>query len=233
MDEQQRSVLSENTIIALNVKATLLREQENWQKLVEMLKSECPCLWDMLPKTQDESDLLGHLGTALYELQDLEMAATCHKRALEFFERSNDLEGVCIATNELAMINMDWGQYDEAVTLYEKSLKLDVQLERESTATLQNLSILYQYKKDYDKALEYSEGVVRIDRTARDRSPRPATTNGTTRDTGRDPRGTGRRAMVDLCRGRARHRGTLPIRTRRRRCAGGTRACRASRNTDR
>ena len=52
------------------------------------------------------------------------------------------------------------GNYDKAIESYNKSLEI----EPEGTMPLQNIAIAYQYKKEYQKAIEAFEKLAKIDK---------------------------------------------------------------------
>lgn len=78
------------------------------------------------------------------------------KVALELAKKNNDIDGICRANNYLAISHALQNEYDEALVLFEKSLKifaLDENINGQAF-TLNNIAQCYFEKGDYIKAIK-------------------------------------------------------------------------------
>ncbi len=78
------------------------------------------------------------------------------REGLELSKELNDKEKTCVFQSNIAHIAYNRGDYDTAIEMFNKSLEL---VDREDMIRLgqiySNLGLIYQYKKELDKALEY------------------------------------------------------------------------------
>ncbi|MEP7228871.1 MAG: tetratricopeptide repeat protein [Ginsengibacter sp.] len=104
-----------------------------------------------------KAEALKCYGFALVRLSKNEEALKCLNEALPIFESLDDLKSLSVVYEYLGIIQRNWGNFSNSLTLLKKALGLSRQtgfLEAEST-TLYQTGVTYKYLGNYEQALDY------------------------------------------------------------------------------
>lgn len=108
-------------------------------------------------------------GDEARQVRDLTNALRFFNRAVEQAVGMGDRSGQALALGRSAGIHADMGQYDQALSLYERSLPLwrSVGNSDSEATSLNNMGLVYRRKDDNEKAVEALERAVALLRNSR------------------------------------------------------------------
>ena len=92
-------------------------------------------------------------------------------KALKIREEENNSEGLALSYNNMGVLQMNLGLYDDALLSFTKSIKLYKTLNNNNGTALclGNIANIYHYKKKYNEALKYYEQALSLATSLNDR----------------------------------------------------------------
>ena len=120
--------------------------------------------------------LYNDIGSASYRIDQVlakrywELAMKISNEKIEFNRDTFYLSQLSISNNGLGIINRRMGNYSEALSYYQASLKISEELENQSDIGFNyfNIGIIYRDLEQYDKALAYYEKSLKIRKKSKD-----------------------------------------------------------------
>jgi tetratricopeptide (TPR) repeat protein len=111
--------------------------------------------WTDYEVLEDGNDLL-NLGSFLINVSKPYEARKCLEKAKKIFTGNHNQAGIAATIHDLAIISQDQGNYEEAVKLYNQSLKMKEELGNKSgiAITLHNLGMIHQRQGNYEEAVK-------------------------------------------------------------------------------
>jgi tetratricopeptide (TPR) repeat protein len=101
--------------------------------------------------------IVGTLGTAYYELNQIEDARVCYEESLNLAREAGDKQAIATCLNELSMVAGHEGNLERAIKLSRESIQVGLDEGLENSVALHNLSILYQETRQFEEAKEILE----------------------------------------------------------------------------
>lgn len=106
-----------------------------------------------------------YLGNSYYSMSMLDSAVHYYKNAEQIASRHPDIEGIQRLYNTLGAINYESGDYQQSKIYFEKASQLLEQRDPRNTALkvnyINNLASAYRQLKEYDRAMELFQGLLR------------------------------------------------------------------------
>ena len=101
-------------------------------------------------------ECLKNKGVVYYYLYKTDSASVFYHKALDIFKAANNIKGVQATVNNLAILHLVQGQTHEAISYYDKSYELALQINDNQAIlrAISNISNLYIELRDYPKSLE-------------------------------------------------------------------------------
>lgn len=127
--------------------------------------------WKDYEILEDGNDLCD-LGVFLEKISKPYEARKCLEKAKEIFTRSHDNLGISVTTHNLGVSFQNQGNFDEAINLYNQSLKIKKEMGNNSgiAITLYQLGMIHQYQGNYDEAVNLYNQSLKIAKEQEDKS---------------------------------------------------------------
>jgi tetratricopeptide (TPR) repeat protein len=127
--------------------------------------------WKDYGTLEDGNDLCD-LGIFLEKISRPYEARKCLEKAKEIFTKSHDNIGISIVIHNLGISFQNQGNFDEAINLYNQSLKIKKELRDKSgiAITLYQLGMIHQYQGKYQEAVNLYNQSLKIAKEQEDKS---------------------------------------------------------------
>lgn len=101
----------------------------------------------------------GNLAIIYYHLRELKTALRLYEEVKDISEKEGQKENVAIVLHMMGLIKQDQGDYDEAIRLYQQSMKID---EHMKMFALYQIGVIYQIKGNYNEAIKFNQQSLKI-----------------------------------------------------------------------
>lgn len=120
-----------------------------------------------IKRKQDEMGCMFYMTRDIYDIQVRNKeAASNYDLLLKYYDSVNNSSMQTAVLNNVAKIHDDKGEYNEAISIYNKNLEIKKRLgdQRDIAGTLTNIGMIYYKKGEYDKAMELYNQSLEISR---------------------------------------------------------------------
>jgi serine phosphatase RsbU (regulator of sigma subunit)/Tfp pilus assembly protein PilF len=113
---------------------------------------------------QAAASIYGNIGNIYHNKKQIGKALEFYEQSLEIMEKTDDIEGIPLVLNDMAVALYDTGKYESAIEKYKEAFTMTQETgnKKVSAIMLNNIAQVYENTFRYDNALDYYKQSVEI-----------------------------------------------------------------------